>query len=477
MPPRAYFLSTLAACSLLSCGSTGCSMINAYPEVDRDEQATTKGEGEEPAATPWTRGFGGVGDDAASAVAIGPDDSIVLAGSFSDTIDFGLGPLHSYGGTDAFLLGLDRNGDVLWNAAWGGSSNDFVDGLVVTPDGDFVVAFPFTGTADLGGQVLDGTPFGFGLVRYRADGQIVWARALDGFEQRTLGDLVVTQDGGLLLSGHLNGTVDFGLGPVTSVGEDDLFVLRLDATGATEWCQHLSSGTSSEETGSNYIQLHAAPDGSVLLAGFVNRGLDFGDVVVEPNEGVPFVSKLTTEGEIAWVQTPTTPGDLVVYKDVAIDDDGSVVTVGAYFTPSSFGSSAGGLMLTRFDGDGTMLDERRFEAAPHTNWSIYPVSLVPNQGDGFTVLGYLEQDLTVGQHVLKSVGGQDTFVVRFSGDLEPLDARRFGDGEDESPWAAAVDSQGSVVVGGAFTGQLRVDQKSMVSAGMSDAFLTKLVWE
>ena len=106
MPPRAYFLSTLAACSLLSCGSTGCSMINAYPEVDRDEQATTKGEGEEPAATPWTRGFGGVGDDAASAVAIGPDDSIVLAGSFSDTIDFGLGPLHSYGGTDAFLLGL-----------------------------------------------------------------------------------------------------------------------------------------------------------------------------------------------------------------------------------------------------------------------------------------------------------------------------------------------------------------------------------
>ncbi|MEQ9322424.1 MAG: hypothetical protein RIF41_24880, partial [Polyangiaceae bacterium] len=123
------------------------------------------------------------------------------------------------------------------------------------------------------------------------------------------------------------------------------------------------------------------------------------------------------------------------------------------------------------------LDERRFEAALHTNWSIYPVSIVPNRVDGFTVLGYLEKDLTVGQHVLKSVGGQDTFVVRFGADLEPLDARRFGDGEDESPWAAAVDSQGSVIVGGAFTGQLRVDQESMVSAGLTDAFLAKLVWE
>ncbi len=475
MPHRLQPLSTVAVCGLLLGTSTGCSMINAYPDVDRDEQATTKGE--EPSAAPWTRGFGGVGDDVASAVAIGAEDSIVLAGSFSNTIDFGLGPLHSYGGTDAFLLGLDRDGDVLWNAAWGGSSNDFVDGLVVTPDGDFVVAFPFTGTADLGGQVLAGTPFGFGLVKYRADGEIVWARALGGFKQRTLGDLAVTEDGGLILSGHLNGTVDFGFGPVTSVGEDDLFVLRLDASGATKWCHHLTSGTSLEATGANYLQIHAAPDGSVLLAGFINQGMDFGDLVIEPGDGVPFVGKLTPDGEMAWVQSPKSPGDLVVYKDVALDVDGSVVTVGAYFTPSSFGASPGGLMLTRFDGDGAQLDERRFEAALHTNWSIYPVSIVPNRVDGFTVLGYLEKDLTVGQHVLKSVGGQDTFVVRFGADLEPLDARRFGDGEDESPWAAAVDSQGSVIVGGAFTGQLRVDQESMVSAGLTDAFLAKLVWE
>ena len=464
-----------ACCGLLIGTSTGCSMINGYPEVERDEQATSKSD--VPEATPWTLGFGGAGDDVASAVAIGPDDSIVLAGSFSNSIDFGLGPLHSYGGSDAFLLGLDRDGDVLWNAAWGGSYNDFVDGLVVTPEGDFVVAFPFSGTADLGGQVLSGTPFGFGLVRYRADGEIVWARSLGGFEARTLGDLAVTEDGDLLLSGHLGGTVDFGFGPVTSVGEDDLFVLRLDGSGATEWCRHFGSGTSLDVTGANHIQLHAAPDGSILLAGFLNLGLDFGDVVVEPGDGGPFVSKLTPEGDVAWVQTPTSPGDLVVYKDVARDDDGSIVTVGAYFTPSSFGPSPGGLMLTRFDDDGTMLEEKRFEAAPHDDWSIYPVSLVPNHGDGFTVLGYMEKDLAVGPHLLQSVGGQDTFVVRFGSDLSPLDARRFGDGEDESPWAAAVDSQGSVIVGGAFTGRLRVDQESMVSAGMSDAFLAKLVLE
>lgn len=475
MLTRFTILSTVACCGLLLGSSTGCSMINAYPEVDREEQATTKGG--QPEATPWTRGFGGVGDDVASALAIGADDSIVLAGSFSDTIDFGLGPLHSYGGSDAFLVGLDRNGGVLWNAAWGGSYNDFVDGLVVTPDGDFVVAFPFSKTADLGGQVLAGDPFGFGLVRYRADGEIVWARALGGFTERTLGDLTVTEDGGLILSGHLGGTVDFGFGPVTSVGEDDLFVLRLDASGATEWCRHFTSGTSLEATGSNYVQLHAAPDGSVFIAGFLNLGLDFGEVVVEPGDGGPFVSKLTADGDVAWVRTPKSPGDLVVYKDLALDDDGSVVVVGAYLTPSSFGLSPGGLMLTRYDAEGTMLDERRFDAAPHDGWSTYPVSLVPNHGEGFTVLGYLEQDLTVGQHLLKSVGGQDAFVVRFSAALEPLDARRFGDGEDESPWAAAVDSQGSVIVGGAFTGQLRVDQESMVSAGMSDAFLAKLVWK
>jgi len=474
MFPTVRSLATLALSSFLGL-TTGCSVLNGYPDVDSEQKASTGGE--DPAPTPWMKSYGGVGNDVASAIAIGPKDSIVMAGSFSDTVDFGLGPLHSYGQQDAFLVGLDHNGGVLWNAAWGGANNDLVDGLVTTPDGDFVVAFAFSGDADLGGTVLSGEPLGFGIVRYRADGEIVWARSLSGFEGRTWGALAATDDGGLVLTGVLQGTVDFGFGPTSAVGQADLFVLRLDDQGATSWCHHFKSGSPESDTATNFIRPETAPDGSVLLTGWLEAGLDFGTFSVDPDEAQGFIAKLAPDGELAWARMPKSPGDLQVYKDLAIEEDGSLVTVGAYLTPASYGPAIGGLLLNRFDGDGNRLETQRFQAAPNYDWSVFPVSLVPNRVGGYTVLGYMNRDLTVGQQVLKSVGGEDTFVVRLGEDLLPLDALRFGDGQDESPWAAAVDGKGSVMVGGSFTGQLRFDQETRVSNGMSDAFLAKIVWD
>jgi hypothetical protein len=454
---------------------TGCTVLNGYPEVDREDEKVT--ESADPPDDPWVTSFGGDGEDVASAVAVTPDDGIVMAGSFESTVDFGLGPMQSYGGQDAFLVGLDRSGHVAWNAAWGGTQNDLVDGLTVLDDGDVVVAFGFSGLADLGGEVLEGLPLGFGLVRYRADGEIIWARGLSGFESRTWGALTSTPDGGLVLTGILGGRVDFGLGEVSSIGQSDVFVLRMDGQGNTLWCNHFASSQTTDPDLGSYLRPHAAPDGSIYLAGYVGAGLDLGEVQIAPDRTVAFIAKLDPDGELAWARTKDSSSQLKVYKDVTVLDDGSAVAVGAYIGTSVGGTmTPGGLMLSRFDANGISIGERRFDAEPLSGWPVYPVSIESDDDGNLTVLGSISADLTIGEATLKAVGGFDTFVARLSDRLEPSDAQRFGDGYDENPWASAVNSRGSVIVAGGFEGQLRVDQQSLISAGNVDAFLAKLVW-
>lgn len=51
----------------------------------------------------WSKRFGDASDQAASAVAVGPDGSAVVVGAFAGSVDFGGGALMSAGGTDIFV--------------------------------------------------------------------------------------------------------------------------------------------------------------------------------------------------------------------------------------------------------------------------------------------------------------------------------------------------------------------------------------
>jgi hypothetical protein len=464
----------LVACALFA-PLAGCSVVNGYPEVEVEDLAEVK-EAPKPAAQPWLTQIGGLGNDMATAVAVSPSGDLIVAGQFEETIDLGLGPLHSYGAQDAFVAGLDDQGHALWNVAWGGSATDLVDGMVAMDDGEVVVAFAFSGVADLGGAVLEGYPFGFGLIRYRDDGEIVWAKSYSGFDTRTWGALQKTPDGGLLLTGILGGAVDLGHGTITSVGQSDIFALRLDGEGETQWCKHFASETTPDPNFANFVRSTVAPDGSVYLTGWVDAGADFEQDIVPADDTYPFLVKLDPDGEVAWVNTPEVQSTAQVFKAVTVEDDGDVVTVGAYLVTNAASSMPGGLVITRWSPEGKTIKEERFPATPTNGWSVFPLSIDADPNGDLVIVGSIGADITLGEDTLVAVGGQDTFAARLSSDMSPIDARRFGDNNDQTPWAATVDDDASVLLAGAFEGQLRIDQQSVVSVGASDAFLAKLVW-
>lgn len=124
-------------------------------------------------------------------------------------------------------------------------------------------------------------------------GQFIWARVIPIDPQSTehdtlqLMDLGVDEQSRVYLAGFLDGTVEFGLGPVTS---HDAVVLVLDANGSP-----LTTRVSSLQ-GASFLQLDVEPSGATWLA----RATYHDNVIVEKFD-VSGTSSFEFVAPVCWV--------------------------------------------------------------------------------------------------------------------------------------------------------------------------------
>ena len=95
----------------------------------------------------WTRFLGGENGDLAKALVTGVDGSIYLTGTTSSTVFDGQTGL---GGSDIFVSKIDVNGARLWTRLIGSQQNDYVSALSIGTDGAMYLAGSTSGS--IGGQ-------------------------------------------------------------------------------------------------------------------------------------------------------------------------------------------------------------------------------------------------------------------------------------------------------------------------------------
>ncbi|KUJ99602.1 MAG: serine/threonine protein kinase, partial [Thermococcales archaeon 44_46] len=79
----------------------------------------------------WQKTYGGSNADVANAVAIAPNEDIIVAGY---TESFGAGDW------DVWVLRLDADGNVKWQKTYGGKWRDEATGVAIADNGDIIVA-------------------------------------------------------------------------------------------------------------------------------------------------------------------------------------------------------------------------------------------------------------------------------------------------------------------------------------------------
>ncbi|MBL7937733.1 MAG: hypothetical protein JNL43_00120 [Flavobacteriales bacterium] len=295
------------------------------------------------------RALGGSNTDFISGIAPAPDGGAMLVG-FVDSNNGDVSGNH--GQFDGWLVHVGSDGLPVWQRCLGGNLNDQLYGILPRPGGGYLV---YGSTwSNNNGDV--GTNHGPGadawVVALNDAGVIQWQRLIGGTGNDQLNALQPTADGGYIGVGQ-SGSNDGDVG--SNAGADDVFIFKLDATGAVEWTR--TYGGSAVEAGYRVTQLAG---GGYAVAGFTQSA--DGDVVGHHGGQDVWVLGLDAAGELLWQRAwGGTSHELA--RDILPDASGGCIV--SLFTWSTDGDivAPGGSddsFLLGFDATGDIQWQRQF---------------------------------------------------------------------------------------------------------------------
>lgn len=198
----------------------------------------------------WAKPFG-------TLVAADAAGNVYVAGTLGAPLELGALTLTPSDASDAYVVKLAPNGDVVYAQVFAGSGSETLLGLAVHANGEGVIS----------GQSL-------GLVKFGTDGAVAWSRAFSG-------RIALDAAGNVALAGGLRGSIDFGGGPLTSAGGEDIFVALLDSAGNHQFSRIFGdAGTTQRGEAVTFD-----PQGQLIVSGVLDGSVDFGLGELSPRPG------------------------------------------------------------------------------------------------------------------------------------------------------------------------------------------------
>ena len=279
-------------------------------------------------------------------------------------------------------------------STWGGPDAEVVEGSAVAADGSVVVA---------------GTTFGSDadifVVKYDAAGDVTWRRrwAQSGaFANDNAGDVAVDATGAVYVVGTT----------FVSGRSNEVVLLKFDSSGTLVW-QQTFGGTIQDSGDSIAI---SSLDGGIYVAGTI--GFD------NPQA---FVAKFDSTGAVLWQQAWSRGGS-AFGRALAVDGFGNVYLAG---TTGRADFSGADLVLLRFDGNGSLLDEKAYTVSDFAE----PNGLAVGESGHVHAVGHID-------------GAASAFVLRFAPDLS-LEWQRAIDGRSgDRANSVTVASDGTIWIVG-----------------------------
>ncbi len=196
--------------------------------------------------TEWVFQLGNAFADRNPKIAVGPGGNFYLAGVFQGVFDADPGAvsweLTSSGKTDIFLAKFRPDGTLIWATSFGGVAEDILKGMAISQGGQVYL------TGSFKQQIRFGQPNNLNsagrndifIIKISENAQLVWAKRI-GAGGRDAASSISLDEGFAYLTGFFSGTVDFdpgtGIEQLTSDGDNDRFILKIDINGDYVWAK------------------------------------------------------------------------------------------------------------------------------------------------------------------------------------------------------------------------------------------------
>ena len=247
----------------------------------------------------WVYNVLSSGNDDANSITTDPSGNTYTTGYFYNTADFGGGDVTSNGYNDIFVVKLDSDGNFQWVYTAGGTGVDELHAIAIDSSDNVLTTGYLSSTVNYGGGVRISAVTVTALVlKLDSFGSLVWVNAYGGQgAQEGLGIAVDSSDN-IFTTGYFYNTVDFGDGDVTSTGNEDIYILKLNSSGSFQWIKTYGSTAASTSYYDVTNDITVDTDGNVYTVGATGENTDFGTGNIVGSSFDSFVLKLTSSGSI-----------------------------------------------------------------------------------------------------------------------------------------------------------------------------------
>ncbi len=373
------------------------------------------------------------------------------------------------------LLPLAANAQAFvhdWSQRFGSAIDQDGIGVAVDAAGNVVIAGLFWGTVNFGGGTLTSAgDWDVYVAKLDAAGNHLWSRRFGDASGQLTRAMTLDSQGNILLAGHSYGSVDFGGGPISSAGDADVFMAKFDPDGNHIWSQGFGDA-------GNQLAYALATDQSdnVILSGRFTGKLDFGNGTLISAGGMDiYIAKFDAAGNILWSESFGDAAEQSTFS-VAVDAVGNIVSAGILAGTADFGggpltsAGAGDIYVAMFDGDGNHRWSRRFGDADDQTANAVRVD---GNGD-IVVAGDFVGQVDFGGGVMTNGGWYNAFVVKFDSEGRHVWSHGYGETGLQSVSGLALDSDDNVVVTGYFDGIVDFGGGPLLCNVESDVFILEL---
>jgi hypothetical protein len=320
----------------------------------------------------WAKRVGGNWLDEGRGIATDTGGNVYVTGSFESSVDFDPGPGTFNLDDGAFVLKLDNNGNFVWakNLAIAGNAG-YGYGYDITLDLDANVYTTgyFANTADFdpGTGIFNMTSVGSNdiyISKLDSNGNFIWAKSMGGGDGDSGISITVDSHNNVYTTGTFFIEADFDPGlstyNLTSLGQADVFVSKLDSNGNFVWAR--SMGGEWSDSGRS---ITVDKDSNVYTTGTVELTADFdpGPGIFNVDRGI-FVSKLDSNGNFVWAKNMGWSIFNVGYG-VTLDSNDNVYTTGTFRDTADFDPGPNTYYITS-SGDTDIFISKLGEVVPNS---------------------------------------------------------------------------------------------------------------
>ncbi|MDF7815919.1 SBBP repeat-containing protein [Hymenobacter sp. YC55] len=415
----------------------------------------------------WAQALGGTAAETPSGLHLAANGDVVLAGTFeSSPATFGPITLHAVR-SSAFVGRLQASGAWRWVSKQADRGVAAFAAVATDAVGNAYVAGNFQGTLLPGSAPLTTTGNQDILVgKVSPTGQWLWAAQAGGTGADRATALLVEAGGDGYVTGTFRGTARFGTTLLTSAGGTDIFVAKLSASGAWLWAARAGSAA---DDGGTAVALDA--NGHVYVTGWITDAAAFGNTVltnpVSTTAQYPFAAKLSGEGSWQWAQALGAQGQ---GNSLAISPGGD-----AYIT----GRAARQLFVTKISPAGSVSWQQVAGGTPFEDQGT--AIGVDARGDVYVAGGFRSTSIVLGSTTLLNSnmpsgydyrGISELFIAKLTAAGTWLWAHKASGAA--SATALAVDSQGQVLLTGAFGNAATFGTISLSGNASGSVFVSRL---